>query len=216
MTFARYKGGGGEGAFSKGQTYIVQPAGADAVNINDVSVWDDNLDVVTFNTDTDSRFEFCEQAYGVFLQDCLEYEAGYVVVVNDVSNDLTMYGIQTSEGLRMLQAHLIELVDWRILKPGVELLNYDTHEWEAVKQVDESMWVKMMEDEFFEPLINFKFAVSDGEIDRIRTARCVNADGDESLVKGDVYRVRSEVGGTISVEVEDKTETFDLDRFEFV
>jgi hypothetical protein len=216
MTFARYKGGGGEGQFTKGKTYIVKPAGSDAVNVNDVGIWDDQLDLHTIDPDAEHRFEFCESAYGVFLKDCMGYESGDVIVVDDVSIDLTMFSIETPEGARMIQAHLIELVDWRTLKPGVELLDLETRCWERVERVDESMWVQVDGCDELRSLVNYRFAVTDGEVDRVRTARCINAAGLTTLVEGNSYRVCREGNGTVLVETDDGQQTFDIARFEFV
>jgi hypothetical protein len=216
MTFARYKGGGGEGNFSKGKTYIVMPAGSDAVNTKDICVWDDELDVVHVNSEVDRRFEFCEQAYGVILEPCMDYEAGFVVVVVDVSHDLTMYSIQTPEGPRMICAHMIELIDWRTLKPGIELQCLETHWWERVERVDENMWVQMDGGIDLHPLINYRFSVTNGEIDRIRMARCINAKGAESLVEGNMYRVRQEFGSSCLIDIDAGVRDYDAARFEFI
>jgi hypothetical protein len=220
MIFARYKGGGGSGHFTKKKTYLVQQRNIEAVNLTEVRVQDDEGETVKFNPETDHRFEFCESVFAVLRKQVGDLKAGTVFLVDDT--DISLRGTyfqcrDRDRKSRMLRAELLLPLDHHNIVPGIELRNTQTGLWARTERVDGSMWVQVEGSAEFLPLDAYGLSVSDGEIDRIRMACCKNAEGIQALTEGNQYRVLCESSEVIEVESDDGcVYGYDPERFEFL
>jgi hypothetical protein len=217
MLFARFKGG--EGNFTKSKTYIVTQTGTDTVNLHRAMLRDDKGERVTFNPDDDHRFEFCEEVFAVLLMPIwADSYPGLIVRLDDVTSDGAMVRCQdVDETPRFIDAHVVIILDPSNISLGFEVMDVETGVWQRIERIDEALWVKTEFSGFLRPMTDYTLSVSDGEIDRVRIAKCINAAGADSLTEGYQYRVFSESDSEVTVNTdEDCMESFDNDRFNFL
>lgn len=225
MIFARYIGGGGPGSFVKKKTYVIQKEEGDAVNLNDVCILDEEGERVCFNPEEDHRFEFCEKVFGVLLKEFrgLPWKRGKVVVIDDAASSKkgTFFGVESPGKEVFLDDSYFQILDHSNIVPGMEVKDVETGAWLRIERVSGAMWVQVHGSDDLRPLTDYQLAVSDGEIDMIRLAKCINDAGISTLTKDKQYRVVCERecirgGSWIEIESDDGCiYIYDVERFEF-
>ena len=220
MTFARYKGGGGPGVFTKNKTYLVEQVGSDAVNLHRVTIEDDNGVRIIFSPDNDSRFVFCDEVWVCVLHGWSDINPGDILEACDISQDmkslLVKWSWQERSSARMIDRDWFEIIDMTTLRPGMELKDTESGHWKRVESIDEQMRVNVLGEEGYETLDGYALSVTMGEIDRVRIVRCTMDAGIPELTKGKLYRVTHEGKEVFRVVADSGQELyFDKGRFSF-
>ena len=221
MIFARYIGGGGPGSFIRKKTYVTKQKNGDAVNLNDICLFDEEGKRICFDPDTDHRFKFVENVFGVLIKKfCgLSWNVGKVVIIDDATTNGkdTYYSVLTPPKEVYLDDEYFLLLDHSNIVPGIEVKDAETGLWARVKRVNDAMWVQVEGSDEYRPLTCYELSISDGDIDSIRMVRCINDEGIPVLTNGNQYRVVCEKDDILEIEADDGCiYGYDSERFEFV
>jgi len=217
MVFARFKGG--EGNFTKGRTYIVEPNSSDVVDLRIVRVEDDNGKRVDITEH--SSFEFCEEVYAVLIREVWPgSRVGEIVSLYDVSLGLNASWIASCRDkggtTHTIGFWLFVILDHTNLQVGTVVKDSLGH-WCPITRIDDSFWVKTERYLDMVSLDKFELSVTDGEIDLFRMARCINDIGADELTNGNQYRVIWESCEEVEVWDDNGIESrYDISRFEFI
>jgi len=162
MTFMQFKGPVKRSeALTEGKTYLGSPGmeNSDVVALDLFRVEDDSGRVVGVSS-TDGRWVFLSSVYAVVVRQFGGYRPGEVVVLKDVTPDGKYAVVAESTDCQSLDS--FEILDSRLLSPGIVVMDLLTGLWKPIVIINESHWVGVdMLGELCPPT-NFMFAVSGG------------------------------------------------------
>jgi hypothetical protein len=213
--FAKYVGAAGGVPLTKGRIYLVRPAVEDhsAVDYDVLVLTDDNGKTFSFGTGAAPgapMFEFLDYVYAVATRDMPGARAGEAVVVVGATDD----GYFDVKGKGNRKADCFEVLDESNVAPGFFVLDLATWKWQRITLVASTGWISIGAD--LRPPTDFVFPVSAEGLMGDPMVRCVNADGDPLLKKGEAYRMVTwdRDKGFIGVEIDGGVEDFFESRFE--
>ena len=165
MLFMRYKAADGMG-FTPGKAYFGQLCleSGELVSYDSVTILDDNGKSLKVDP-TVGEFEFLDEMYAVSLVD--ELTKG--IRVGDV---VTLTGVEMKEdkcfveikGIGYRSCYSVLVLDRTNVYPGLTVLDRTTNHWRTITCVNESLWVLTGPKTIYRPLIDFRFAISEGDI----------------------------------------------------
>jgi hypothetical protein len=216
MIFAIYRNTKeGDGVFTKGRLYLLSTGvfGV-AVDVRHSKVTDDLGSEININPETDDRFAYPDEVFGVIVKEVGNRMPGDVVVINDGDDD----GFLSIKGMGFVNASNIQLLDSIIVKPEMIVFDKERRRWSRISQVDEQMRIKVDVENEMQECTNFIFPVSDGELAIVPLLRCLDDTGRDNIKNGSIYRVRGlDDDGLLLVEDDaGKEMSFEPSRFEFV
>ena len=163
MTFLRFKGPANKKeTLTVGKIYLGSPGmeDSDVVALDLFRIESDSGQVVSVSG-KDERWEFLSSVYAVVVQQFGGYRPGEVVVLRDVTSDGKFAVVADSTDCQSLLS--FEILDSRIVTPGIVVMEKKTGFWKRIAVVNESQWMTAeVVGSVLSPPTDYLFAVSGG------------------------------------------------------
>jgi len=162
MTFLIFKGPANKKeTLTVGKIYLGSPGmeDSDVVALDLFRIESDSGQAISVSRN-DGRWAFLSSVYAVVVQQFNGYRPGEVVVLRDITPDGKFAIVADSTDCQSLDS--FEILDSRILAPGIVVMDLKTGFWKRVVVVNESQWMTTSALDALRPPKDFLFAVSGG------------------------------------------------------
>jgi hypothetical protein len=184
-------------SLTAGKIYLGSPGmeDSDVVALDLFRIESDNGQVTSVSRN-DGRWGFLSSVYAVVVRQFGGYRPGEVVVLRDVTPDGKFAVVADSTDCQSLDS--FEILDSRIMAPGIVVMKKKTGFWKRVVVVNESQWMSTSALDALCPPTDYLFAVSGGldgskgDLLSQPMVRCLVAGND--VAEGRWYNVEQSVG----------------------